>query len=620
MLRLHYNNNDIKKMIQRLLLLLIFSLSMQTIYAAPSTSWYLDELGDATASYTLDDDLGGNDGIAYVTPSTGNAAGKVCSALDFSSNSTNDYAKLGKSSLDGATDFTISVWHRGSSVNGRSLLSGARTGQDNELLMWIPNGSTQFDGYINGAAAPRITFPTIADNQWHHLVWRRAGTQSCFFTDGVQRGCSTIQSKTLQIESLILAQEQDNVGGAFSVAQDWEGKLDEMLIFRSALTNAEIQSVYTNQNAGNSWNGSARTCQTNPPPPPPTDYGYSDWHFDEASWNGSANEVVDSHGTNHGIGYSVTAVPGKICNAMDLSTNSTADYAKLGAASLDGVGDFTVSIWHKGASVNGRSLLSGAVSGSTNELILWFNPSTTFNGHLNGVSLGGVTTASYTNNAWHHLVWQRSGNQSCFYLDAQLQGCQTKTDSTLLSISSLVLGQEQDTVGGGFDINQDWEGLVDELLIFRRALNTTDITSIYNNQNSGKNWDGSYRACPNMPAMKVTKTSLVISDPVNLTNNPKRIPGAHIRYSITAENSHATFAENVNIQDDLSAQITAGKIIWLSNMSVTSPNINGGVVSSLTDATGDDQGDFVSNNLTVRCGNISNAAPCTVTYDVEVTQ
>ena len=40
---------------------------MGVAQAAPQTSWYLDELGNISASYTLDDNLGSNDGTANLT-------------------------------------------------------------------------------------------------------------------------------------------------------------------------------------------------------------------------------------------------------------------------------------------------------------------------------------------------------------------------------------------------------------------------------------------------------------------------------------------------------------------------------------------------------------------------
>ena len=123
-----------------------------------------------------------------------------------------------------------------------------------------------------------------------------------------------------------------------------------------------------------------------------------------------------------------------------------------------------------------------------------------------------------------------------------------------------------------------------------------------------------------MPSMKLTKTSQVISDPINLTNNPKRIPGAIIRYTIRAENSQSTVGESVTITDTLNAVISSGKINWVGNIIINSPNTNGGSATALSDATDADVGEFSGNNLTVRCGNINNTAPCIVRYDVEVNQ
>ena len=55
-----------------------------------------------------------------------------------------------------------------------------------------------------------------------------------------------------------------------------------------------------------------------------------------------------------------------------------------------------------------------------------------------------------------------------------------------------------------------------------------------------------------MPDMHITKSSIVISDPVNDTNKPKRIPGAIIRYCFKVDNTGEGNADNVKIKDTLS--------------------------------------------------------------------
>jgi len=54
------------------------------------------------------------------------------------------------------------------------------------------------------------------------------------------------------------------------------------------------------------------------------------------------------------------------------------------------------------------------------------------------------------------------------------------------------------------------------------------------------------------PEMHIMKTSIVLDDPVNGTSNPKRIPGAIVRYCFTVENNGTSDADDVVIHDDLS--------------------------------------------------------------------
>jgi len=98
-------------------------------------------------------------------------------------------------------------------------------------------------------------------------------------------------------------------------------------------------------------------------------------------------------------------------------------------------------------------------------------------------------------------------------------------------------------------------------------------------------------------ALTVTKSSVVISDPLNNTTNPKRIPGAVVEYSIIITNTAGTQATNITVMDDLSVEsatlsfevdgYAAGR-----GIQVTAPNINGGAAQNLTNTADSDQGDY----------------------------
>ncbi len=57
------------------------------------------------------------------------------------------------------------------------------------------------------------------------------------------------------------------------------------------------------------------------------------------------------------------------------------------------------------------------------------------------------------------------------------------------------------------------------------------------------------------PVLSVTKTSCVVSDPVNDTNNPKRIPGAIIRYMFDIKNTGTGNVSDLNITDTIDSNL-----------------------------------------------------------------
>jgi uncharacterized repeat protein (TIGR01451 family) len=54
----------------------------------------------------------------------------------------------------------------------------------------------------------------------------------------------------------------------------------------------------------------------------------------------------------------------------------------------------------------------------------------------------------------------------------------------------------------------------------------------------------------------VTKFSCVVSDPINGTTNPHRIPGAVVRYAIDVNNTGSAAATNASLSDTLSGNLT----------------------------------------------------------------
>ncbi len=127
-------------------------------------------------------------------------------------------------------------------------------------------------------------------------------------------------------------------------------------------------------------------------------------------------------------------------------------------------------------------------------------------------------------------------------------------------------------------------------------------------------------------ALTVTKSSTVISDPINNTTNPKRIPGAIVEYVIQVDNgAGSATATNVTVTDDLSAEIGAGTLAFNADsygtglgIQVTAPNINGGSAQNLTNASDGDQGSFSSNTVTVTGIDLNAGQSATVRFRVTI--
>jgi hypothetical protein len=79
--------------------------------------------------------------------------------------------------------------------------------------------------------------------------------------------------------------------------------------------------------------------------------------------------------------------------------------------------------------------------------------------------------------AWHHIAITRSGDLATLYIDGAQLGYPTIVPDAPLECDEggLIVGQEQDVVGGGFQQSQSLAGRIDNLAIYDRALSRDEI-------------------------------------------------------------------------------------------------------------------------------------------------
>ena len=80
---------------------------------------------------------------------------------------------------------------------------------------------------------------------------------------------------------------------------------------------------------------------------------------------------------------------------------------------------------------------------------------------------------------WHHICisWESSSGSWKLYKDGEIkqQGTDFKRGFTVRGGGSLVLGQDQDVVGGGFDAEQSFKGMLSNVNVWDHKLTDTRI-------------------------------------------------------------------------------------------------------------------------------------------------
>lgn len=237
----------------------------------------------------------------------------------------------------------------------------------------------------------------------------------------------------------------------------------------------------------------------------------AEYRFDEFSWNGTTGEVIDSSENNHNgtaVG-GITTVPGKICRAADIPSNTSASIYEAVDTGLDvntTIGSIgTISLWYKGDSAWGtgpdKRLFSANNGGkyffaeitSEARVIFFFE-----DGNDQDTQRSTVSTFAVAAGVWKHLAfaWDVTSSTVKIFVDGvdQTLSGQNSASVAFAGLDTLYLGDNRDASYLTGESSAD--GLIDEALVFDSVLGDGRIQTIFTNQNAGDNYDGSSRTCP----------------------------------------------------------------------------------------------------------------------------
>jgi uncharacterized repeat protein (TIGR01451 family) len=147
--------------------------------------------------------------------------------------------------------------------------------------------------------------------------------------------------------------------------------------------------------------------------------------------------------------------------------------------------------------------------------------------------------------------------------------------------------------------------------------NTSGVDTVFADADSNGNTarDGAHFAIDDYTvlaaSLSATKTSRIVSDPFNLTTNPKMIPGATVEYCIAVANaSGSATATGVSISDALPAETTYDSGFGIK--------VNGTVTGSTCNADGAAGGSFAAGTVSATLSDIAGGVTRTVVFRVTV--
>lgn len=207
------------------------------------------------------------------------------------------------------------------------------------------------------------------------------------------------------------------------------------------------------------------------------------WKFDEGSGVTAGDSVGDNDGTLiNGPVWTTGQVGGA------LSFDGINDYVDLGSVNINIPGDFTITAWIKAiqSRSNYRVILSKGPK-NTGHYEIYLNIGT---GELKFYSndIGDIGSGRIVDdNTWHHITVTYNGANIKFYVDGNLESSPSASGSITSENEIFYIGRQI------IDSSMPFNGLIDEVAVFDRALTLEEIQQHYQNGLNGLGYPIDFR-------------------------------------------------------------------------------------------------------------------------------
>ncbi|XP_019615365.1 PREDICTED: uncharacterized protein LOC109463095 [Branchiostoma belcheri] len=352
----------------------------------------------------------------------------------------------------------VNLWYR--------VLSPAEVGADwsafcnhhGNVIDWATANIQIVGQAVSGQEVVLGPLP-VWDGARHALcvTWRSSDGSWQVFADGVLKNSGSRFRRGDRVRSggtLILAQEQDRVGGGFARNQAFSGELSQVNLWDRVLSPAEV---------GADWSA------------------FCNHHGNVIDW-ATANIQVVGQAVSDQYRCPATPTPGSGDQKRTTfpSPRSTNNYVRLMTPLSQDLRSFTLCLHMRTdmSSSSDAALVSYAVTQQANELLVFNKGGRGFKLYIQGqeVVLGPLPV---WDGARHALcvTWRSSDGSWQVFADGVLKnsGSRFRSGGRVRSGGTLILAQEQDRVGGGFARNQAFSGELSQVNLWDRVLSPAEV-------------------------------------------------------------------------------------------------------------------------------------------------
>lgn len=482
------------------------------LHATSVSEWKMDEASWNGTTGEVRDSVGSNDGTAK-NGATAVAGGVSGNAGSF--DGIDDYVEFSSELAPLRSTGSLSVWIKttqsGDNTDWRAPgITGIEGAGDTDDVFW---GWIDASGHIHiskgddtGAASTTV----INDDQWHHAVFTRDSTSGevVVYIDGTEEGRVTGTAGDVSVSHGF-----NRLGSIMDTGNTptyYQGLMDEVEVFDTVLTPEEVRQLY---------------FKYHKIPVPTVEYRMDECYWLDQSVEKSVKERVNA--LNGGV-YN-GAQPDrneKVVGFASGGFDGTDDYVEVDDnAKIDMTDAMTVAFWvyptAYDASKSNFFVFKRGSSEGWGTRVYHITDKVDFFVRI-GSGGGSWKTAevdipSNWLNHWHYYVGRYDGTSVSIRLidnTNDLSGMVTASGSIVVSAQPMQMAYNY----YGSSAGKYFQGYLDEVKIWDCALNEAEVQAIYDNESTGKNYDGTTRPGVSCTASVTANTWELVGIPADFRN------------------------------------------------------------------------------------------------------